>query len=886
MMFDLESVSRLASPSDNVAIVTRTLAAGTTLRYGAVEMSLSHTLLEGHRFAIQALQPGDLLTSWGQPFGEVIRPIQPGDAIANEGMLRELGRRSLDFALPDRPNFSDHIAPFVFDETAFRPAAALPRYDKTLSFEGYRRAGKRGVGTRNMIVLLGTSSLTGGFAHVLETQLKGAQYPNLDGIVAIAHTEGGDNDLNNRDLLLRTLAGLIVHPNVGAVLVVDRGIESVNNAALQTYMADYPLADVIHQFMTLSRSFQADLDAALAIVRGWLEPVSQMTRTAEPISALKIALQCGGSDAFSGISGNPLAGWVTKEIIRYGGSANLAETDELIGAEDYIINRMCDLDTARKFLRFVDRFKTWTGWHGASAEGNPSGGNLYRGLYNIYLKSLGAAAKMHPDVRVDAVIDYAEPMTEPGFYFMDSPGNDLESVAGQIGAGCNLIFFVTGNGSITNFPFVPTIKIVTTTERYRLLPNEMDVNAGAYLEGVSMDDISASTLRLTVEIASGRLSVGEEAGHTQVQIWRDWRQTSPVDLNAIQAAQSTFSRQPLPIRAETELPDVRFPAVRGAQGWVSDQVGLILPTSLCAGQIARMCAEWLNEHDAGRELGVSRFVSLVHTEGCGSSTGRELYNTLIGYLTHPMVKHALLLEHGCEKTHNGYIRQLMAERGLDPAHYGWASVQLDGGIQKVMRKMTDWFARQPERGGETSLVGLEAVRLAWVIQGDVSDNLALNLATLTRMIVAAGGSVVLAENDPLLAHSVYQHELALQPQITLGYAQSMESAGFHIMEMPTRQWGEMLTGLGASGIELIVTHISQHPVSGHPLIPVLQFTTVEQIAVQYGVDLDAGFTAEDSFVEPLLNLMVTTLGQSYVPRVRLSGTADFQITRGLLGVSL
>jgi len=250
------------------------------------------------------------------------------------------------------------------------------------------------------------------------------------------------------------------------------------------------------------------------------------------------------------------------------------------------------------------------------------------------------------------------------------------------------------------------------------------------------------------------------------------------------------------------------------------------------------------------------------------------------------VKHALLLEHGCEKTHNGYIRQLMAERGLDPAHYGWASVQLDGGIQKVMRKMTDWFARQPERGGETSLVGLEAVRLAWVTQGDVSDNLALNLATLTRMIVAAGGSVVLAENDPLLAHSVYQHELALQPQITLGYAQSMESAGFHIMEMPTRQWGEMLTGLGASGIELIVTHISQHPVSGHPLIPVLQFTTADQIAAQYGVDLDAGFTAEDSFVEPLLNLMVTTLGQSYVPRVRLSGTADFQITRGLLGVSL
>jgi altronate dehydratase len=134
-----------------------------------------------------------------------------------------------------------------------------------------------------------------------------------------------------------------------------------------------------------------------------------------------------------GYSGNPLAAWVAKEVIQHGGSANLAETDELIGAENYVLEKVRDVATVTKFLTLVERFKERVGWHGHSAEGNPSGGNKYRGLYNIYLKSLGAATKRHPDVPLDAVIEYSEPMREAGYYFMDSPGNDLESIAGTGG---------------------------------------------------------------------------------------------------------------------------------------------------------------------------------------------------------------------------------------------------------------------------------------------------------------------------------------------------------------------------------------------------------------------------------------------------------------------
>ena len=135
----------------------------------------------------------------------------------------------------------------------------------------------------------------------------------------------------------------------------------------------------------------------------------------------------------------------------------LAETDELIGAEPYVLDKVRDAHTAERFLAMVARFQEQAARHGHSAHGNPTGGNKYRGLYNIYLKSLGAAAKRHPALRLEGVLEYGEQIQGPGYFFMDSPGNDLESIAGQVAAGCNMIFFVTGNGSITNFPFVPTI---------------------------------------------------------------------------------------------------------------------------------------------------------------------------------------------------------------------------------------------------------------------------------------------------------------------------------------------------------------------------------------------------------------------------------------------
>ena len=539
----LHAIGRIPAPGDNVAIATRRLEAGTVIEHESRRWALSHTVLEGHRFALQPIAGGEPLLSWGLAFGLATRDLAPGDYVCNEKILKVLAERDIDFALPREANFRDHIETYHVDETTFRPGEQIPRAAEAASFMGYARPGGRGVGTRNFIIILATTSDAAAFAESVAArcnELAGA-FDNVDGVVAVTHTEGaGARHPNNLDFVLRTLAGFICHANVGAVLAVDYGTGSFGNATLREFMArgDYALDDVTHAFMDIGAERATELERAVAIVREWLPRVDACRRGAQSAANLRLALQCGGSDAFSGISGNPLAGWVAKEIIRNGGSANLAETDELIGAESYVLENVRDLSTARRFLDKIAEFKARAANHGTTAEGNPSGGNNYRGLYNIALKSIGAARKRDPQVRLDFVIDYAEPMGESGYYFMDSPGNDLESIAGQVASGANLILFITGNGSITNFPFVPTLKFVTTSGRFALLANEMDVNAGRYNDGESMEQLGAETAALALRVASGERSKGELAGHSQVSIWRDWPQRDNARLEEIVSAPS------------------------------------------------------------------------------------------------------------------------------------------------------------------------------------------------------------------------------------------------------------------------------------------------------------------------------------------------------------
>ncbi|MBI3967935.1 MAG: UxaA family hydrolase [Chloroflexi bacterium] len=909
--YDFAAIGRLPADADNVAIATRRLQAGSTIAFGAERFTTDYTILEGHRFAVAPVAPGAALLSWGLPFGYATRAIAPGEYLRNAKILEALRVRSIDFALPPDVNFRDHpLTPYVLDAAGFRPGRQVEQYVAPRTFDGLRRTGGRGVGTRNYVVLLALTSRATGLAQAIESRFRnvGDRFPNLDGVVAVTHTEGAVSRPNNLELLLRTLAGFLVHPNVGAVVALDAGGGAVTADALRRYARehDFPLDAVCHRFLAVENGFDATVAAGAAQVERWLPEVAAQTRTAEPLADLRLGMQCGGSDAFSGVSGNPLSAWAARELIRHGGAANLAETDELIGAEHYVLQNVRDLETANRFLATIERFKELVGRHGHTAEGNPSGGNNFRGLYNIALKSLGAATKKPPDVRLDYVIDYAEPMRAPGYYFMDSPGNDLESIAGQIGSGCNLLYFVTGNGSITNFPFVPTIKIVTTTARYRLLQRDMDVNAGAYLDGAPMDDLGRRLFEQTLAVASGERTAGERAGHAQVSIWRNWLQSAPPRDTPVQR-DPALSGEPLPVRAvpaDSALTFVAFRAQAGplfapdssaaASSFVADQVGLILPTSLCSSQIARRIADSLNQSDvaAGR---VTRFVALPHTEGCGVSGGasEELYTrTLLGYLLHPSVRRALLLEHGCEKTHNDFLRDALRRRGIPTERFGWASIQLDGGIGPVTDRVADWFraelAALPPLAPAPA--GLASLRLGLSSVGALSPELIQTLADLTRAIASAGGTVVVPESASFLTaagHWAAQvvGRVTLTP--TLAYGQHLTRSGLHLMATPTEHWVETLTGLGAAGVELVLAVTADHPVQAHHLVPVAQAAELGSAAARFPADLDL-VLGDDLTTWParVLDLILRVAGRECRPRATQQRNADFQITRGLLGVSM
>jgi len=592
----------------------------------------------------------------------------------------------------------------------------------------------------------------------------------------------------------------------------------------------------------------------------------------------------------------------------------LAETDELIGAESYILKHTKDLEVAQKFVRFVERFKERFSWHGQSAESNPSGGNKLRGLYNIALKSLGAAKKKHADVSLDGVLDYSErvPEGERGYYFMDSPGNDLESIAGQVATGCNMIFFITGNGSITNFPFVPTIKIVTTTDRFRLLESDMDFNAGRFQDdGIPMDQLGKQLFDQMVAVASGELSVGERAGHSQVSIWREWaRDWLPDNLAEFSVAE--LKKDPIDIKKGThdDFEDQALAIVKASKVVRRGRLGLVLPTSLCSAEIARQSAEELEcEREKVGPLAAKfdRFLALPHTEGCGigyAGGGEDLFaRIMVGHLTHDAVESAVLLEHGCEKTHNTWMKEQLEARGIDVSKYGFASVQLDGGIASSTERVHKWFEDQCSEKVQMNNDEnpLTSFALGLLIEDDdpVVHAFALDLV---RAYSGASGTVIIPSTSSLLRAPALLDELQGTLAPTIAFAERPSRPGVHIMHIPdgVLNKAELVTGLAASGVSLVLNISSDEsichrlPLAGHPIAAVLKVTTSAFIPKdgqpKKNVDLALAAQAGESESERRLRWLaelVTLLkwGADGSRGTSKDEVVAFQVARGPTGVS-
>jgi altronate dehydratase len=406
-----------------------------------------------------------------------------------------------------------------------------------------------------------------------------------------------------------------------------------------------------------------------------------------------------------------------------------------------------------------------------------------------------------------------------------------------------------------------------------------------------MPELADEVFSLARSVASGARSRGESAGHSQVQLWRDWQQVDDSQLERLRA-EAPPDGVPLATR-RVEPSTLRFEALAVERGPVADQVALVMPTSLCSGQVARLIVEGLNAR-LPSDAPVRRYVALVHTEGCGSTNNNDLFlQTLLGHLQHPFVHRALLLEHGCEQTHNDAVRHYMAQHGAKADDYGWASIQLDGGLERVGEKVSAWF--EHSMGAESRppvlSAGAESLSIALVATGELPDHAAEILAALAGGVIAAGGSVVAPSSGPIAESMAFRARLLVPDEewrATLAYGQPFGRPGLHVMDAPTVHPTEVVSGLGGTGVQVMIGHVDGFPLHTHPMIPLLQVSGIAGAHERFGSDLDVELdgNAAQVALATLEQRIAEVASRTSAPGLAEAGGTDFQLTRGRLGISV
>lgn len=485
---------------DNVAIAKTELQVGATLALGSdpqvqTYVVLRHAVPAGHKVALQHVAVGEPVFRYGQVIGLASREILPGEHVHTHNLGLEGFQR---WSAPGQD---------------VQPVQPVPRGEQR-TFLGYKRPAGQ-VATRNYIAVISTVNCSAHVAREIAhhfTAERLANFPNVDGVVAFTHQSGCTFRAGGRDhaLLRRTLAGIACHPNVGAYLMVGLGCEVTQIDDLAEYCS-LPIPDGQRLVIQEMGGTGKTVRAGIASLEKLLPEVNEAERSVQPVSELMLALQCGGSDGWSGVTANPVVGLVADELVRQGGSVVLAETPEIYGAEHLLASRAVTPEVNRKLMEQVAWWEAHAKKMGVLVDDNRGVGNEAGGLTTIYEKSLGAVVKAGSTPLVD-VYDYSETVMARGVVFMNTPGNDPIAVTGQVAGGCNLVLFTTGRGSVFGFKPAPSIKISSNTGTYRRLADDTDLNAGRVLEGAEMDDVATELFDLLVDVASGQPSKSEAQG--------------------------------------------------------------------------------------------------------------------------------------------------------------------------------------------------------------------------------------------------------------------------------------------------------------------------------------------------------------------------------------
>jgi altronate hydrolase len=483
-------------PDDDVVIARTQLVGGTALIDENV--TVVGLVPPAHKVATRAIRKGEPVKRYNQVIGFASRDIAPGEHVHLNNLA--MGEFARDYA------FGADAKPVEY---------ASPQ----ATFRGIVRADGR-VATRNYIGILSSVNCSATVARGIAghfTRERLAAFPNVDGIVALTHGSGCGMDTQGEgmQILRRTLGGYARHANFAGVLIVGLGCEANQIPALlgAERLTEGPLLRTFNIQDTGGTS--KTIAHGIALIEEMLPHANAVQRTVVPASHITIGLQCGGSDGYSGITANPALGAAVDMLVRHGGTAILSETPEIYGAEHLLTRRAATRAVGEKLIERIRWWEDYTRREKGEMNNNPSPGNKAGGLTTILEKSLGAVAK-GGTTNLNAVYEYAEPVTTKGFVYMDTPGYDPVSATGQVAGGANLICFTTGRGSAYGCAPAPSLKLATNTPLWVRQAEDIDLNCGEIADGTaSVDEIAAKLFALILDTCSGTRSKSELHGYGQ-----------------------------------------------------------------------------------------------------------------------------------------------------------------------------------------------------------------------------------------------------------------------------------------------------------------------------------------------------------------------------------
>lgn len=481
--------------ADNVIVAIDPLPAGQQA-FGATAAT---NIPRGHKMAITPIPAGTPIRKLGNVIGLAKTRIEPGEWVHdhNVAVTGMAGEHAFGTECIEMPP----VAP--------------------ANFEGYRRASGR-TGTRNYIGILTSVNCAASVARFAAAEIERsgllARFPGIDGIVPIMHGTGCGMASRGEgfDILQRTLWGYASHPNFAAVMMVGLGCEVFQIGGMK---AAYGL-DESDTFRTLTIQETGGTRRTVATIvdamREMMPSAAAAKRETRPASELMLGLQCGGSDGFSALTANPALGVASDLLVANGGTSILSETPEIYGAEHLLTRRAASREIGRKLIERLHWWEDYTARNGGAMDNNPSPGNKAGGLTTILEKSLGAVAKSGK-APLRGVYRYAEAVRQAGLVFMDTPGYDPVSATGQVAGGANVICFTTGRGSAFGCKPTPSLKLATNSDIFRRMSDDMDIDCGEVLDGVSLEEKGREIFQTLLRVASGERTKSEQLGYGDME---------------------------------------------------------------------------------------------------------------------------------------------------------------------------------------------------------------------------------------------------------------------------------------------------------------------------------------------------------------------------------